>query len=142
VGCSAVLLGTVNHTTCRHSPKVRNFMSTDTITSYSCKSSSCLYVYNLHCWMIQLVFLVGAREFAVFQNVQAGPGARRISCSVGTVGLFPQKSSWGVNWTTLLSSARVKKVWSFLLLLFIYAFILCVHKQLYLYWSGYTVGDF
>jgi len=142
VGCSAVLLGTVNHTTCRHSPKVRSIMSTDMITSYSCKSTSCLYVYNLHYWMIQLLFLVGARESAVLQNVQAGSGAHRVSCSVGTGGLFPQKSSWGVKSTTHFCLVPGSRKCGALLLLFIYSFILCVHKQLYLYWSGYTVGNF
>ena len=89
MGCSAVLLGTVNHTACRYSTKVCNFMSTYMITSYSCKSTRCLFMcleltLVWVCWMIQLLFLVGAREFAVFQNVQAGSGAHRVSCSIGT----------------------------------------------------------
>jgi hypothetical protein len=60
------------------------------------------------------LFLVGTREFAVLQNIQAGSGAHTVSCLIGT-----GEADTPVEWLgcevnhALLSCARVKKVWSY-----------------------------
>lgn len=118
MGCSAVLLCTIKHTTRRHSPNVCNFMSTDMITSYSRVNKLFVYVFKTYTSLGMLddpafVSVRGKRGgcFSEYPGRVWGPHSFLFSWCRGAVP--------AVKWLghevdhAIPSSARVKKVWSF-----------------------------